>query len=137
MQWETFITPRQLEVLKLRATGLTQEEVADRIGTTKQNVSTLERKAKQNIERARRTVMLAKLLAAPVWLEARVGDDIEKLSFDVYQSCDEKKIHIVHDRLELLSLIRGKAGEKVRHRLVVSPFELGITKDGELLIGSF
>lgn len=135
MQRDTFLTPRQLEVLKLRAEGLTQQEIALKIGTTKQNVSMLERKARQNIERARRTLTVVKQLTAPVRVEAMVGDDIEQLTTKLYQMCDEKGIHIVHDRLELTSLIRERAKERVRHRLVVSPFEVAITPEGQVLIG--
>jgi len=131
---DTFLTPRQIEVMRLRAMGLTQEEVAKRMGTTKQNVSNLERKAKHTIERARRTLKLARMLVAPVWLEACVGDDLEQLVHEVYTRCDEEGIHIVHDKLELLSLIRREAGERVKHRLVLSSFEIAITREGEVLI---
>lgn len=131
---DTFLTPRQIEVVRLRAMGLTQEEVAKRMGTTKQNVSNLERKAKHSIERARRTLKLARMLTAPVWLEARVGDDIEQIAHEAYRRCDEEGIHIVHDRLELLNLIRKEAGDRVKHRLVVSSFEIAVTREGEVLV---
>ncbi|HIH69999.1 Tfx family DNA-binding protein [Methermicoccus shengliensis] len=134
MEEGTFLTPRQVEVMRLRAMGLTQEEVAERMGTTKQNVSSLERRAKRTIERAKRTLRLARMLTAPVWIEAHVGDDIEQLAHEAYRRCDEQDIHIVHDRLELLSLIRKEVGDRVRHRLVVSSFEIAITREGEVLI---
>ncbi len=50
------LTKIQLEVLRLRMTGLTQEEVATRLETTRQNISLVERRAKRNLEKAEETI---------------------------------------------------------------------------------
>lgn len=41
----TTLTERQVEVLELREQGQTQQEVADRLGTTDSNISAIERAA--------------------------------------------------------------------------------------------
>lgn len=50
------MTRVQLEVLRLRMTGLTQEEVANNLGTTRQNISLVERRAHRNLEKAEETI---------------------------------------------------------------------------------
>ena len=54
------LTPRQLEILKLRRHGYATEKIAEIIGTTRQNVSILERRGRSNIERAIRTINAVK-----------------------------------------------------------------------------
>ena len=53
---DSFLTPRQIKVLQMRLAGLSQQEVADCLGTTRSNISILEKRAHQNIARARRTL---------------------------------------------------------------------------------
>jgi Tfx family DNA-binding protein len=53
-----FLTKRQIEVLKLRMKGLTQEQVADILKTSRENVANLENRAYVNIMRARITLKI-------------------------------------------------------------------------------
>ena len=50
---DTFLTERQAEVLALRTDGLTQREIADRLGTSVANVSGVESSARRNVAAAR------------------------------------------------------------------------------------
>ena len=49
---ETILTRMQMDVLKLRNEGYTQDEISKRWGTTKQNISTIEKMAWRNVNRA-------------------------------------------------------------------------------------
>ena len=47
------LTDRQMEVLRYRKQGLTQQQIADIISTSKANVCTIEKSAMENIKRAK------------------------------------------------------------------------------------
>jgi|AHKK01.1.fsa_nt_gi transcriptional regulator len=49
---ETILTRRQMDVLKLRNEGYSQDEITKRWGTTEQNISTLEKMAWRSVKRA-------------------------------------------------------------------------------------
>lgn len=53
---KSFLTDRQMQVLRLRAQGFSQQDVAKMIGTTRANISKLERRAYKNIMAARKTI---------------------------------------------------------------------------------
>ncbi len=50
------LTDRQKEVLRYRKQGMTQQEIADIISTSKANVCTIEKSAMENIRRAKETL---------------------------------------------------------------------------------
>jgi Tfx family DNA-binding protein len=50
------LTDEQLNILGYRFDGLKQEEIARRLGTTRQNVSLIERRARGNIMKAEATL---------------------------------------------------------------------------------
>ena len=50
------LTERQMEVLRYRKQGLTQQQIADIISTSKANVCTIEKSAMENIRRAKETL---------------------------------------------------------------------------------
>ena len=50
------LTDRQMEVLRYRKQGLTQQQIADIISTSKANVCTIEKSAMENIRRAKETL---------------------------------------------------------------------------------
>ena len=53
---EGLLTDRQKEVLRYRKQGLTQQQIADIIDTSKANVCTIEKSAMENIRRAKETL---------------------------------------------------------------------------------
>jgi len=50
------LTDRQREVLRYRKQGMTQQQIADIIKTSKANVCTIEKSAMENIRRAKETL---------------------------------------------------------------------------------
>lgn len=52
----TFLTSRQLQIMRLRHKGYGTEQIAKEIGTTRQNVTILEKRAHRNLDRAIRTL---------------------------------------------------------------------------------
>jgi len=73
---ESVLTRRQAEVLALRERGLRQSDIADWLGTSRANVSSVEASARNNVASAHETVAFAEALAAPVRVEIEAGTDL-------------------------------------------------------------
>ncbi len=50
---DTLLTPRQVEVLRIKRKGMSQADIARMMKTTRGNISTIESTAMKNIEKAR------------------------------------------------------------------------------------
>jgi DNA-binding protein, Tfx family len=131
---ETVLTQKQIEVLKLRKEGHSQEEIAKKFGKTKQNISAIERMARRKVKRAENTVKFTKLLEAPIWFAVDKNTNIDDVAERVFSEADRAKIHMVYDSLSLAMKIRENAGNKIKHRVILREFEIGVTKEGEILI---
>jgi hypothetical protein len=130
----TTLTERQVEVLELREEGLTQREVADRLGTTGSNVSAIERAAEQNVEQARRTLALIRTIRSPVRLTVDAGTTFDELVDTVYERGDEDGVKIGYCRPELYAHLFGQLeSHTTRNRLDVA-VEIGLTREGEVKV---
>ncbi|MCD6145413.1 MAG: Tfx family DNA-binding protein [Methanosarcinales archaeon] len=131
---DTSLTERQMQVMRLRNEGYSQEEIATNLGTTKQNISAIEKMARRNVERAENTIKFIRMLEAPVWFEVPDGTLVDDLIGMIYSRADEKGVHVRYDGVALVSRIRDMAGARIRHRVVVMGFEIGITGNGDVLV---
>ncbi|MCL7474974.1 MAG: Tfx family DNA-binding protein [Methanosarcinales archaeon] len=130
----TNLTDRQIEVLKMRAGGITQSQVAQQLGTTKANISIIEAQARNNITRAKNTVELIKIINAPIWIKVVPGTDIYEIPGMIFNEADIHNIWIPKGGPSLLSLIEEKAQNKLRERRVLHAIEIGITNEGDILV---
>ncbi len=133
---DTNLTERQMLVLRLRNDGRSQEEIASMLGTTKQNISAIEKMARKNIARAENTIKFIKTLDAPVWFEVAVGTRLGDLVGMIYKRADSENmgVHVRYDGVALASRIRDLAEKQIRHRVVVIGFDIGITGNGDVLV---
>lgn len=129
---DTFLTKMQARVLELRAKGLTQAEIAKQLKTSRANVCILERRARQNIARAERTLKLSAKLLAPVVLKIKPGDDIMSMPRRLFSAADAAKVNVKLDTPALIAKIRKEAQDKLKGRAAIAPIELVLTADGEV-----
>lgn len=131
---KTFLTDRQIEVLKMRKQGLTQEEVAGHLETSRANVSILERRAYENIERAKATLETTKQLEIPTSvtiMPETIVTDIPRLVLD---KADELGIKIRGSCIDILETIRLRARRKIRGHHVKAPIAVEIMPDGDFSV---
>ena len=128
----SLLTDRQAEVLELREEGLTQQAVAERLGTTASNVSAVERAATDNVERARRTLDHVRLLRAPVRLTFERGSDFDEVVEEIYAAGDEAGISIDYCRPELYSHLYTHLAERFEDSELIQTVEIGLTRDGDV-----
>jgi hypothetical protein len=130
----TTLTERQVEVLELRERGLTQREVADRLGTTGSNVSAIERAAEQNVEQARRTLGLIRTIRSPVRLTVEAGTTFDDLIDTVYERGDEDGVKIGYCRPELYAHLFGRLEPHTSRNRLDTEVEIGLTREGEVKV---
>jgi len=128
------LTHRQAEVLALRERGLRQREIADRLGTSRANVSNVEASARENITRARETVAFAEAVSAPVRVEIPAGTDLFDVPTLVYDACDEADLKVNYTAPELMTVVSDAASGAVDGRAVLNGLLVGVTADGELRV---
>lgn len=131
---ETLLTSRQAEVLVMREQGHTQAEIAERIETTRENVTGIEARARENIDKARETVRFVERLSAPVQVEVSTETDLYDVPELVYEACDENGIKIPQNGPELMKMISDAAGAAVDGRQIRTPLLVSVTSEGAVQI---
>jgi hypothetical protein len=129
---DTFLTERQREVLVLRQEGKTQREIADEFGTSVSNVSMIESAAEENVEKARRTVELAKYIRTPNRVDVEPGNHIDDIVETVYDMGDVQGVKIEYSRPELYSHIYTSLSELFEGEHFDASVGIGITDDGKV-----
>lgn len=133
-QARTLFTKRQIEVLKLRARGMSLGEIAKIIGTSRQNVSTILKAALTKLKLAEETVRLYRRLTAPVTIRVGRDEDLDEIVGRIYSEADRAGIHIKYDGPSLAVRLRALSGGKIVARRVLAPLEIGVTSDGDVLV---
>ncbi len=128
-----FLTERQFEVLKLRAQGLTQEEIAKILGTSRENVSVIEKRAKEKVEKARETIRAFESLN-PVKIVLPQGLNLFSAPEVVFQKADMHGIKVRYNSTALIGIIRRKAGDKISVNTIAEPVEIKLLRNGDVII---
>lgn len=131
---DSFLTERQLKVLQMRLSGRSQQEVADSFGTTRSNISILEKRAHQNIARAERTLQQWMMLRAPISLQAQAGTDVFELPKMIFTAADEKGILLPISSLDIVVQLRRKAPRLFKKRALEKDARIFVTEEGEVLV---
>lgn len=129
---ENVLTRRQAEVLALRERGLAQAAIAERLGTSRANVSSVESSARENVAKASETVAFAEALQAPVRITLSPGTDLYDVPAKIFAACDEHGVKVTLTAPELMKLVSDEAGDAVVGRNVDQPLLVGVTSDGEV-----
>ena len=132
---EGLLTDRQKEVLRYRKQGLTQQQIADIIDTSKANVCTIEKSAMENIRRAKDTLDFLYTLDATHLCTIQAGTDLLEVSPFVYKEAEKLGIKVKYDTISLINKIRESIPERFKARHVRENIEVYINDEGELYFG--
>lgn len=133
---EQVLTRRQAAVLLLRERGIKQRRIADRYGTSRANISSIEKSARENVRKARQTVEFVESLAAPVALTIEPGAELYDVVGEVYDACDEAGMKVPYTAPELMKLLSDGAGGAIRRETVREPVRIEVTTDGDVRVRS-
>lgn len=126
------LTDRQKEVLRYRKSGLTQQQIADIIHTSKANICTIEKSAMENIKRARETLDFFYSLDARHLCTIEKGSDLLDASKKIFAEAEQAGIKVKYDSFQLMNRIREEIPEKNKPRLVRDKIEVYLKEDGDL-----
>ena len=127
------LTSRQKEILKLRSMHKTQKEIAQILGTSRQNVSILETRAIRNLKAAEEAVTLASKAGIARVIELENGVHILTAARMVIEEADRAEIRLKSSAIDIVSLIRTASGRSVRNGIVQLDMRVIIFPDGSLL----
>jgi len=130
----TFFTERQAHVLALRAAGCSQASIARRWGTSRANVSALERTAREKLARARRTLQLADRLFPALSLRCEAGAALVDLPPRLYRAADRAGVKVRADAARVIQHIRERAPDAIERDRLGTPIDLAVTADGALWV---
>ncbi|AFL95390.1 DNA-binding protein, Tfx type [Thermococcus cleftensis] len=105
MSARSFLTEQQIKILRLRARGLKQSEIAELLGTSRANVSILERRALDKIEKARNTILIWEQINAKVSVEVKRGEDIFSVPDRLFEKADELGIKVPYSTAEIIAFL--------------------------------
>lgn len=131
---ENWLTQKQKKILKLREEGHTQSEIAEKMETTRSNISVIEKNARRNISKSEKTLEIAELIKAPIKLKIDREVDIHDIPRIIYRKADEENIKINLSGPELLKKVREKADTAFEDKKLIGEIEIGISKKGNVRI---
>ncbi len=129
------LTGRQREVLRYRKQGLTQQQIADIIHTSKANVCTIEKAAYENVEKAKETLEFLYTLDATHLCTIKVGTDLFDAVGEIYKEAEKLRIKVRYDSINLINRLKEANPGKFKGRFVREDVDVYINEDGELCFG--
>ncbi len=124
------LTRLQLVVLKYRLRGYSLREIARITGTSHQNIRVAEKRAIENIEAARKTLIAYHILSSPVKIVFREGTHLVDIPATIIRECDREGVRLRADFTYIYKLIRYNTRSCVRGTHVVEPILVLVSSNG-------
>ncbi|MDY6866025.1 MAG: Tfx family DNA-binding protein [Halobacteriota archaeon] len=131
---KSFLTEQQIEVLRLRELGLTQKEISERLGTSRENISIIEKRGRTNIERSVETLKEWELIKSPIAVIIEKGTDILYIPKLIFDEADKKGIKVKSNLVEIITMIEVEKKELIKNRVLNSDLEILVTNRGDVKI---
>lgn len=129
---KTFLTEQQIRILRLRAKGLKQSEIAEILGTSRANISILEKRALEKIEKAKNTLLLWEQINSKVAIEVKKGEDIFRVPDKLFEKADEVGIRVPYTTAEIIAFLVDNA--PIEDRIAKKDFVLFLDTQDRLKV---
>ncbi len=126
------LTERQMEVLRYRRQGLTQQQIADIIATSKANVCTIEKSAMENIRRAKETLDFLYTLDSTHLCSIKSGTDLFDVPAIIFSEAEKLNIKVKYDTISLINHLRDSRPKSYQARSLSENVEVYLTTDGDI-----
>jgi Tfx family DNA-binding protein len=131
---KTFLTDKQIAILKMKKKGMSQADIARSKKTTRGNICIIEKTALRNIERANNTIKFYKALEAPISLTIPVGTDLYDIPKKIFKAADKKRIKISVDAAMIVVKLKTQVPYKMHGRLITNEIDISADEHGTLTI---
>lgn len=130
----TLLTKRQWEVVRYRAQGLTQAELAKRLNTSRENVTEIEHRVGFKIRAAKATLAALEDLDASGEMLIPSGTCLFEAISMILRRADVLEIKLRSSADDILALMRSKCRTKIRGHHLISYVRVQIEKGGSLTL---
>ena len=130
----TILTRRQWRILQLRATGLTQSQVAKRLGTSRENISIIEHRAHANVRAAKATLAAMEQLSESKEIIIPSGTSIFEAVSMILLRADVLRIKLRTSADSILAAIRSKCKGRMRGHHLTAVVRIRISEEGTVTI---
>ena len=130
----TVLTPRQWQVVRLRASGLTQTQVAKRLHTTRENVSIIEHRAHENLKSAKATLEALEQLSDSRELVIPSGTSIFEATSMILRRGDILRVKLKLSADSILALLRSRCRGRIRGHHLTTVVRVQLGEDGSVSI---
>jgi len=121
-------------VLQLRATGLTQNQVAKKLRTSRENISIIEHRAHANVRAAKATIAAIEQLSESRELIIPSGASIFEAVSMVLLRADMLRTKLRVSADSILAMIRSKCKGRIRGHHLTATIRIRISEDGTISI---
>ncbi|OYT51239.1 MAG: transcriptional regulator [Desulfurococcales archaeon ex4484_204] len=125
------LTEKQYLVLKLRFSGMTQDEVSRVLGTTRENVAIIERRARERVALALETVRIFKEMLSVKTVVVEAGTHLINVPSIVVDAANQAGVKLRANFTRLYDEIRYKARGCIEGVRVVKPVKILILRSGD------
>ncbi len=126
------LTEKQYIVLKLRLKGYTQKEIAELLGTSRENIAILEKRAREKIKLAFETVKTYYELTSIGEVVVEPGTHLVDIPRMVMRRADELGVKLRANFTRIYDELRYKAG--VKSKYVDRRIRILILRDGDIYV---
>jgi len=128
------LTERQLKILKMRRDGLTHSQIASKLGTSRENIFIIEKRASRNLDRAKETLELASELGGGGKVELQAGTRMIDVPRIVVDEADRMGLKLRADFTRLYNEIRFKAKKHVSGTVLKKPVTILLLPNGDIWV---
>ncbi len=128
----TFLTTRQLQIMKLRHGGSSTEEIAREIGTTRQNVTILEKRAHRNLDRAIRTLNAVRDMKISVDFEIAQETHMLDAVKQIVDSADRSGIRLNDNLIGIMTKFKVAMERDLIGGVTQRPITVMMFQDGRI-----
>lgn len=130
----TYLTGRQIQIMKMRQEGFSTENIASRIGTTRQNVTILEKRAYRNLNRAIRTLNAVRDMKISVDFEIPAQVHILDAVKQILARADEAGIRLSDNLIGIVTRFKVAIEKDLRGGVTQRPITVMMFRDGSVQI---
>ncbi len=130
----TYLTEKQVKVLKYLASGLSKSEIARKLNVSRATVAAIVKSAESTVERCRRTIELYEDLVSAYSARFPPGTPVDRVVEEIYRLADSSGVKIAEKGYELykhiVSSLKGRvSGGVLRVGAVVT-----ISRNGKVSV---
>lgn len=112
--------------------GYTQDRIAKMLNTSRVNVSVIEKRGHQNIDKARATLVEWEQLQALVSITIEQDTDVMAIPRIIFNEADRAGIKIHENTLDIITLMHETVPGVIEYRRVKRAFVVFISRSGEI-----